>query len=253
MRRYNLLGVEVNALTIDVLNRLITQAVADKRKTIIANHNLHSVYLFRRLEKMRSFFRRADYIHIDGMPLVFWARLMGLKLKPNNRITYVDWIRPLLSQAAQEQWRVFYLGSRPGIAEKALQIIKGEFPELDLQCHHGYFEVNGSSNQEVLNRIGAFRPHLLLVGMGMPRQEYWILDNDRDLAANAILTVGACFDYLTGAVATPPRWLGRLGLEWTHRLVHDPRRLWKRYLLEPWFLLPLAIRDVALKLQGKWN
>lgn len=251
MKKYALLGVEVNALTIDVLNQQIVQAVDDNRKVIIANHNLHSVYLFHRLEKMRSFFRRADIIHIDGMPLVFWARLLGLNLKPKNRITYVDWVRPLLSKAVERHWRVFYLGGRPGIAEKALQKIKGEFPDLNLQFHHGYYDINGASNQEVLARIGSFRPQLLMVGMGMPRQEYWILDNEHHLATNVILTIGACFDYLAGAVATPPRWLGKIGLEWTYRLCREPRRLWKRYLLEPWFLLPLAIRDLVRKLKGE--
>jgi N-acetylglucosaminyldiphosphoundecaprenol N-acetyl-beta-D-mannosaminyltransferase len=251
MNLYNLLGVKVNALTIAGLNRLIKKAIENEKKTIVANHNLHSVYLFHHEAKMRLFYDHSDYTHIDGMALVFWARLLGIKLKLNNRITYVDWIRPLLAAAAENNWRVFYLGGRNGVAEKALQKINDEFPNLQLQCHHGFFERQGVANQEVLARIREFEPQVLMVGMGMPRQEYWIIDNYRDIAANVVLNVGACFDYLAGAIPTPPRWLGKIGLEWIYRLLHDPRRLWKRYLWEPWFIMPLALKDIVRLMKRK--
>ena len=251
METYSLLGVKVNALTIAGLNQLIKSAVENERKMVIANHNLHSVFLFHHEEKMRSFYGQAEYIHIDGMPLVFWARVLGLKLKSNNRITYVDWIKPLLAEAAENKWRVFYLGGRNGVAEKALQKINGEFPHLHLQCHHGFFDSQGVPNQEVLVQIREFQPQVLMVGMGMPRQEYWILDNLPDIAANVVLTAGACFDYLAGVIPTPPRWLGKIGLEWIFRLWHEPRRLWKRYLWEPWLLLPLAPKDVLRRFKKR--
>jgi N-acetylglucosaminyldiphosphoundecaprenol N-acetyl-beta-D-mannosaminyltransferase len=251
MKCHSLLGVELNALTIVELNQLIKRAIENGKKTIIANHNLHSVYIFHHEAKMRSFYDRADYVHIDGMPLVFWARLLGIKLKLNNRITYVDWIKPLLAEAAENEWRVFYLGSRLGVTEKALQKIKGEFPGLRLQCHHGYFDRQGTPNRDVLAMIKEFQPHILMVGMGMPRQEYWILDNFDEINAGVVLAAGACLDYLAGAVPTPPRWLGKMGMEWIYRLWHEPRRLWKRYLIEPWFIVPLALKDLARKLQGK--
>jgi N-acetylglucosaminyldiphosphoundecaprenol N-acetyl-beta-D-mannosaminyltransferase len=251
MKSYKLLGVKVNALTIAELNQLIRMAVESNQKTIIANHNLHSVYLFHHEAKMRSFYDRAEYIHIDGMPLIFWARLLGIKLKLNNRITFVDWIMPLLTEADRKKWRVFYLGGKDGVAERALQKIHGVFPDLELQCHHGYFEQQGALNLEVLARIREFRPQLLMVGMGMPRQEYWIDKNYENIVANVLLNTGACFDYLAGAIPTPPRWLGKIGMEWIYRLLHEPRRLWKRYLWEPWFLLPHVFRDLARLLKGK--
>ena len=251
MKHYNLLGVRVNALTIEGLNRLISGAIEKGQKTIIANHNLHSVFIFHHEAKMRSFYDLAEYIHIDGMPLIFWARLLGIKLKFNNRITYVDWIKPLLAEAMKNNWRVFYLGGQNSVAEKVMQKITDEFPSLQFQCHHGFFDRQGVSNQDVLARIRAFKPQVLLVGMGMPRQEYWILDNFYDIAACVVLASGACFDYLAGSIPTPPRWLGKIGLEWIYRLLHEPRRLWKRYLWEPWFILPLALRDLACLFKKK--
>jgi N-acetylglucosaminyldiphosphoundecaprenol N-acetyl-beta-D-mannosaminyltransferase len=251
MKCYSLFGVKVNALTITELNALIARAIGNEKKTIIANHNLHSVYLFHHEAKMRAFYDRADYTYIDGMPFVFWARLLGIKLKLKNRVTLLDWIAPLLTEAAKNNWRIFYLGGQNGVAEKALQKIIAEFPDLQLQCHHGYFEQQGAPNQEVLAKIREFRPHLLMVGMGMPLQECWIVDNYHDIAANVMLNAGACFDYLAGVISTPPRWLGRIGMEWIFRLLHEPRRLRRRYLWEPWFILPLAFKDLTRLLKRK--
>jgi len=86
----------------------------------------------------------------------------------------------------------------------------------------------------VTRAIAAFRPDLLMVGMGMPRQEAWVAAHVDALEVPAVLTCGACMDYVAGVVATPPRWAGRVGLEWGFRLIAEPRRLGYRYLVEPW-------------------
>jgi N-acetylglucosaminyldiphosphoundecaprenol N-acetyl-beta-D-mannosaminyltransferase len=93
-----------------------------------------------------------------------------------------------------------------------------------------------------LAEIERFRPDILMVGMGMPRQEHWIVENLEHIHAHAILTSGACMDYLAGVVPIAPRWMGRFGVEWMFRLWSEPSRLWQRYLLEPWFLLMLLLR-----------
>jgi N-acetylglucosaminyldiphosphoundecaprenol N-acetyl-beta-D-mannosaminyltransferase len=92
-------------------------------------------------------------------------------------------------------------------------------------------------NHEILTLIKEYQPHILMVGMSMPRQEHWILDNIESISANVILPSGAAIDYIAGAVPTPPRWAGKVGLEWLFRLVAEPRRLWRRYFVEPLFLL----------------
>jgi N-acetylglucosaminyldiphosphoundecaprenol N-acetyl-beta-D-mannosaminyltransferase len=89
----------------------------------------------------------------------------------------------------------------------------------------------------VIVDINAYAPHILMVGMGMPRQELWILENRHDLRVNVIMPSGAIMDYIAGALPTPPRWLGPLGLEWCYRLLAEPARLSRRYMLEPWFVL----------------
>jgi len=243
--RFTLLGVVVDPLTIAELNERIAKAVARGERWIIAHHNLHSVYLHHRDPKMRAFFARAHVVHIDGMPLIYWARVLGYPVTKQHRVTYVDWVHPLMATAAAEGWRVFYLGGKPGVAARAAEKLRRQYSGLVLETRHGYF--TPEENDAVLEEIARFQPHVLMVGMGMPRQEHWVLDNLERISANAILTAGACFDYVAGVIPTPPRWMGRMGLEWLYRLWSEPRRLARRYLLEPWFLVPLAFRDLSAR------
>lgn len=236
------LGITVHVLTADDLHSLIEEAVVkDERRVIIAHHNMHSLYIYHHDPGMREFYDRSNVVHVDGMPLVFLGRLAGCPLERRHRVTYVDWVRPLMREAARQGWRVFFLGSKPGVAAGAADILKKEMPGLQLETLHGYF--NGApgseENQNVLQRIETYGPDILMVGMGMPRQEHWILENLSGLHAKVILTAGACMDYVAGAVSTPPRWMGYWGLEWLYRLLCEPRRLWRRYLVEPLFVLKL--------------
>ena len=246
MSAFSFLGITVNALTMNELHVLINDAVKKEKTCVIGHHNLHSLYIYHHEYKMREFYKRSKFIHIDGMPLIFLGRLLGYPLQRRHRLTYVDWIRPLMREAARQRLRVFFVGSKPGVAAQAEKVLKAEIPELQLQTIHGYFDLTPESkeNQEVLESIEAYKPNILVVGMGMPRQEYWILDNLGKLNANIILTAGACMDYVARIVPTPPRWMGQLGLEWLHRLLSEPKRLWRRYLLEPWFVLKLLLREL---------
>lgn len=241
-----ILQVHLDALSISDLNCLIAQAVKQGERWIIANHNLHSIYLYHRDRKMQAFYAKANYVHIDSMPLVFFGRLLGYPLKKEHRVTYVDWTNPLIAAAAEEGWRIFYLGSKSGVAEKGAQILREKFPGLEITTADGYFDARSNSpeNLAILARINNYQPNVLMVGMGMPRQEHWILDNLESLSTNAILCAGATIDYVAGVVPTPPRWAGRWGLEWLFRLIAEPKRLFHRYLVEPWFLLRLFLIDL---------
>ncbi|OKH38522.1 glycosyltransferase [Calothrix sp. HK-06] len=243
---YQFLGVQLNALSIPELNSLIDEAVQKNRKWIIANHNLHSLYIYHNDPKMRAFYAKAEYTHIDSMPLVLVGKLLGFPLKREQRVTYADWVWPLMEEASRKNWRVFYLGSKPGVAEKGANILRQKYPGLQIACTDGYIDVrkNSKENLATIDAINAYQPHILMVGMSMPRQEHWILDNLDRLSVNSILTSGACLDYVAGAVPTPPRWMGKLGLEWLYRLSSEPKRLWKRYLVEPWFLSKLLLLEI---------
>jgi N-acetylglucosaminyldiphosphoundecaprenol N-acetyl-beta-D-mannosaminyltransferase len=242
MERLTLLGVQVDILDISQLNASLAAAIEHDMSLIVGGHNLHSVYLYHRNARLRGFYHNADLIHIDGMWLIYWGRLLDYRLDRSQRVTYVDWLPSLMQTALNKGWRIFYLGGgQPGVAERAATTLRRQFSGLELRTHHGYF--GDDESVTILNAIEAFHPSLVMVGMGMLRQEHWILDHLGQIIVNAILAVGACFDYVAGAVATPPRWMGQACMEWLYRLVHEPRRLWKRNLFEPWMLMPLMVRD----------
>jgi len=247
LQRYKLLSTEIDAITQDDLYSAIAEAVDTGQRRIIANHNLHSLYLYHRDPRFAQFYRRSDCIYVDGMAVIFLARALGLPLRREHRTTFLDSLDVLMAEIVRHDWRVFYLGSKPGVAERGAEEMRRRFKGLRMSTLHGYFDGRAESpeNSSVIETINAFQPNLLMVGMGMPRQERWILDNLESISANAIITCGATMDYFTGEIASPPRWAGPLGLYGMTRLLSEPRRLWKRYLLEPWVVLGLFLRDLV--------
>ncbi len=152
---YTLLGVTVNALTTEDLGNLVEQAVEENATYVIGNHNLHSVYIDHHNPEFRKFYERADYVHIDGMPLVWAGKLLGYPLKRENRMTYVDLLKPVLARCAAKNLRVFFLGSRPGVAERAAEHFVTRLPDLQITTHHGYFDSGSPENERVLGTINA--------------------------------------------------------------------------------------------------
>lgn len=244
-QRLRLLGGEVDVITsADVLN-FTAHRIEHRRSGIVANHNLHSLHLLRRSPQMARFYQLADLIEADSTPLIMWGRLLGRPIRREHRCTYLDWREAFWSRATQTGWRVFYLGGEPGVAAKGADAVRRRWPGVQIATRHGRFDIAGPENAEVLAEISAFAPDVLFVGMGMPRQEAWIVANLDQLPPCVAFSVGAAFDYEAGASATPPRWSGRVGLEWLFRLAAEPRRLARRYLVEPWSLIGPAAADLV--------
>ncbi len=243
------LGVTVNLLTSDSLLDLVVECIAVNRTIVIAHHNLHSLCLHsssgREAVAFRRFYDDAQYTVADGMSIVVLGRLYGRRIDYRHRVAYNDWLPVMLPVAAQNGWRIFYLGSTAEVATKGARVLTARFPGLQLKLRSGHFDVQrqGVDNNQVLAEISRFQPHILFVGMGMPRQERWILENRHEIDANVIFTSGATLDNITGAKRMAPRWMGPLGLEWAFRLATEPRRLAARYLLEPWGLLGAVITN----------
>ena len=249
--RLSLLGADVDAVTADDVLDFVSERALAGRSGLVTNHNLHSLYLFGRRPELRSLYARADIIEIDSTPLIAWGKLMGLGLNRVHRCTYLDWREDFWARAQAEKWRVCHIGGRPEDSEPARAAILKRYPRVQLDVHHGYFDMNGPANEALLFDLHLAGPQVLLVGMGMPRQEIWVHNNIERLPPCVVLTVGGAFDYEAGSQYEPPRWSGRWGIEWLMRFLHDPRRLFERYFIEPWALMPAMLGDVARRLTGK--
>jgi N-acetylglucosaminyldiphosphoundecaprenol N-acetyl-beta-D-mannosaminyltransferase len=247
------LGISVQPMTMSALTDTVIERVSTNQKSVIANHNMHSLYLFHKEAAeepdgpFQRYFSRAHHTHIDGMSIVLLARLYGQAARRIHRVGYTDWLPCLMASAVEKNWRIFYLGSAPGVVDIGVAALRKRHPGLQIEYRDGYFDIDpeGSENKSVLQQIADFQPHLLMVGMGMPRQELWIEANRDAIQAKVILATGAVLDYVAGVIPTPPRWSGPLGLEWAFRLAAEPRRLARRYLIEPWTLVSIILRNLT--------
>jgi len=240
----SLLGFFTHPGTLNDYLGLIEHSIDKREPCTILYHNLHSLYSYLSSESLRRFYEGTTVL-IDGMPVVWLYKLAGAPLTREHRITYVDFIMPMMELARDNGWKVYHLGQSADIQLQALEIIREKVPGILIDGHDGYFDQDPQSpdSLEIIKGVNEFDTNLLLVGFGAPRQEAWLHAHREQLNAQAVLTCGACMEYVAGAVKTPPRWMGRLGLEWSFRLLENPRRFAFRYLVEPILLAFMLARN----------
>lgn len=246
VQSYWILRFKITPVTVTDIFRAVEESIRCDRIIVVASQNLHGVYVHLTSDHFRRLHESEDtLVHIDGMPLVWVARLLGMPIRHEHRTAVLDLFMPLLELASRSNWRVYYLGSTPGALEQGMARIRESLPDLELKSHHGFFDLtkDGPENAKILAVIEEFRPNIILTGMGMGRQERWIVENRADLNTNCIMTTGACMELIAGVLPIAPRWTSRMGLEWLYRLVTTPRRVARRYLLEPWLIVWLLLAD----------
>jgi N-acetylglucosaminyldiphosphoundecaprenol N-acetyl-beta-D-mannosaminyltransferase len=235
----NVLGVGVDPVTVGELHAGIKRLVESGERGTVLNVNANCLNLLYEDAALRGFFDNADLVFCDGSGVMLAARLLGGRIP--ERITYADWAWRLAAFAQAEGLSLFLLGAGPGVAEKAAQRLRTRLPGLNISgVEHGYFDRTPGSreNEAVLRTVSAARPDIIIVGMGMPLQERWLMENRHRIDAGVALTGGAVFDYVSGGLRRGPRLLTDNGFEWLARLLVEPRRLWRRYLIgNPLFLL----------------
>lgn len=244
---HDVYGAKVTPMTADELLDLLDSHIAARAQCVVASQNMHGLRVRIADESMRTLHDLPQtYVHIDGLPLIGLCRLCGVRASRAHRVTLVDFVWPLLTLAERRGWKVYYLGADERVLAAGTARIRTRLPMLDLRAHHGYLRDEAASSA-VTSEIAAFAPDLILVGMGMGRQERWILEHLDAIAPASVMTVGACMEYIAGVVGTPPRWMGRAGLEWLYRLAENPGRFWRRYLIEPWVVAAYILRQLALR------
>jgi N-acetylglucosaminyldiphosphoundecaprenol N-acetyl-beta-D-mannosaminyltransferase len=238
------LDLGVTLLTMEEWTGKVAESIQTGERCIIMSQNLHSVYLAHRVKALKQA-QDIALMRIDGMSVVALARLTGVRARRDHRLTWNDWFHPLFLEAETRGWTIFNVGSTPTISEQIKEVVRQKYPRLRFAAHHGYFDrtPDGAENRAILDTINAFNPDILMVGMGMPNQELWVAANRSALTCRVILTCGAAIEYVTGHQPTAPRWMASIGLEWLHRLAANPRRLWSRYLVEPWYVAWLLVQS----------
>lgn len=227
----SLLGVQFHAFTRQELLGAILASARQSSKSTVSYVNIKSFNLAVEQPWFKQFLNSADVVFCDGVGVILAAKLSGWSINRQQRTTCPDWIAQLAQRCAQEGLSLFFLGGDEVTANTAVTQLKQTAPTLRLAAHHGYALNTPAENENMIQQINAFKPDILLVGLGTPLQEEWIHTYKHEIDARVFLAIGGCLDFFTGTVYRGPRWVTDNGLEWLARLLTEPRRLWRRYLI----------------------
>jgi N-acetylglucosaminyldiphosphoundecaprenol N-acetyl-beta-D-mannosaminyltransferase len=224
------MGLPINNLTaneaVDTLERLILSGGTHQVCTVnldiwlnaLADAHLHRIVA------------GSSMVFPDGMPLVWASGLLGCPLA--ERVTGVDLVPRLAELSARKGYKMFLLGAKPGVAERASRLLERNYPGVQIVGTFAPAEENliRMDHTEILRQIHAVSPDILLVAFGNPKQEKWIWMHRKRLGVPLSMGVGGSFDILVGDMRRAPRWIQRCGLEWAMRFLQEPVRLGPRYL-----------------------
>lgn len=242
----SILGTRVDLINQDELIDHILNTIHEQKRAVCAYVNVHAINLAQKESWFKEFINQSDVVFCDGFG-VKWAASF-LNAKDLTRLTPPDWFDLLAEKCAQQGISMFFLGTKQDVIEKARDLAVKKHPDLNIAgIQHGFFDKSGGSteNQKVVEALNSLQPDILIVGFGMPAQEKWIMENWDDLQVRVVIPVGAFFDYYAGETIRAPKWITDNGLEWLGRLIIEPRRLWKRYLIgNPIFIWRVLIQKI---------
>lgn len=230
----------------EAVEAIAYRAAAGGPSTCVVTPNAQHIVLLESDADLQDAYARADMVVADGASLVLASRLLGEKLRA--RVAGVDLFERLCAKAAELRLRVFLLGGRPSSAELAAASLKRQFPNLIVAgtcCPPLGFEGNERDLHAVDETIRAAHPDVVFVALGAPKQECWMERHGRRSGAPVLIGVGGSFEIVGGVLRRAPRFLQRLGCEWLYRLLLEPRRLWKRYLIGNGKFLWIVLRQAA--------
>lgn len=244
----NVLGVGISPLTMTTAVAQIDEWVRTRTRRYVCVCTVSTIMQCRRAEGLRQVVNGAGMRTPDGMPLVWLAHLSGHR--EVTRVYGPDLMLAVMAESAARGARHYFYGGGPGVAERLAQVMTARFPGVTLAGVQSppFAPLDELCTPAAAAAINERAPDIVWVGIGNPKQEWWMARMRPLLEAPVLIGVGAAFDFHTGVKAQAPRWMQRGGLEWLFRLVHEPRRLGRRYLVDnPWFVYEVLLQKLGLK------
>ena len=238
----SILGVEVHAATMAQVLELCARAVAARAPLSIGVVNAAKLVHMQGEPDLREAVQSSDLVVADGMSVVWASHLLGGSLP--ERVAGIDLFERLLGLAEDAGYSVYLLGAEPDVLEAAVRVVRQRHPRLRIAgSHHGYF--SPAEEPDLVKTIAASRPDLLFVGMSSPKKEVFLARWGEEIGAPVCHGVGGSIDVMAGKVRRAPGVWQRLGMEWLYRVLQEPRRLWRRYLVTNTQFLWMVLRDLA--------
>ena len=231
-------------MTFDAAIHLFLDAPASGMRLRAHFCTAHTIVEANEDEHLMRVLDQGEIVTSDGMPIVWLLRAMGYRAE---RVYGPDVLLAVADRSRDRSLRHYFYGGGPGIAEALAERLRSRYPGMIVAGAEmpPFRALSASERREAIGRINASGADYVWVGLGTPKQDFWLADNRADLDASVLFAVGAAFDFLSGAKRHAPRLMQRTGTEWLFRLSTEPGRLWRRYLLGNARFLTLVVRDVA--------
>ncbi len=244
LNKFSVLDVNISAINMSDARSFVENAILKKQKIYICVCTVNTVMECKRNKRMFASVNSANLATPDGMPLVWAGRMFGYK---NTRRVYgPELMQEICRVSAEKGYRNYFYGSGTDVLDKLKENLNKKYPGLIIS---GIFSppfrnLTKEEDDKIVKDINDNNPDVIWVGLGSPKQDMWMYEHRSRIKAPVMVGVGAAFDFLAGAKPQAPRWIRNNGFEWLFRLVTEPRRLWRRYLID----IPSFIYYVVIEL-----
>lgn len=258
LTQFRILGIPVSAIDLSRAANLVNEWSAVLEPRMVFVREVPSLMNAVDEPRLGALHDQADLVVPDGTPLVWVGRMRGLGSNI-GRVAGADLVGAVCAKAEATGRRLFFYGGRPGVAEQMAQRLKARFPNIVVagvlsppMRDIGPDFVMDEGGRAEIELIRAASPDIIWVGLSSPKQEYWMAQAAPLLGCGVFVGVGAAFDFHAGVKRRAPRWMCENGLEWLHRLLSEPRRLWRRYLVHaPRFVLSVILEEKKQRVNNK--
>lgn len=247
LSKINICNIKINNISMQEAIERIELLFEKNEQAIVVTPNIDHIIKLQRDEEFRKIYEEASLVLCDGVPLIWASKFLGNLIK--ERINGTDLFVRLCKVASEKKYKLFFLGGRPGASLKASEILKYKHPDIQIAGVYSPplgFENDKAENDKIIKLIKDANPDILFVGLGTPKQEKWIYKHKDEYQVPVSIGIGVSFELVSGMVKRAPIWMQRAGLEWLWRLMMEPKRLWKRYLVDDmkffWLVLKQKMR-----------
>lgn len=243
-----ILNTQVSKFNLEETLQEFERAIENKNKIRVAVTPVNCLLWARDDKNLQSIYNSADIVTADGVPVVWASRLLQDPIK--GRVTGLDLLPAFSAVAAEKGYSFYFLGAAEGVGEKLAEKLQALNPGLSISGVYSppfKDEFTGEENEFMIQKINASGADVLWVSLTAPKQDLWIAEHFDRLKVNVAIGVGAAFDVVAGNIDRSPVWMQRMGLEWLYRLMKEPSRLSRRYLIEAPRFIPLIFKQAIEK------
>lgn len=236
-----LFGCKINNLTMDETVEEIGKFIESGKPHQHIVVNVNKVIIADKDPDMRDIINSCDLVNVDGMPIVWASKIFGKPLR--ERVTGIDLFTNLLKKSAEKSWKIFLLGAKDEILEILVKKLKQDYPKIIIcGCRNGYWK-NEEEENKVAELVYSAKPDILFVAISSPKKEYFIRKNLTRMNVPFVMGVGGSFDVMAGKITRAPLWMQNSGLEWFHRFLSEPARMFKRYFIDGCYFFKLIVTE----------